>query len=70
MMHAKKSKIDQEKAKLWGIRKSFHFICTALYYNLHKIFLKIEQEIEEICFYQNDDDDLACFHPHHTNVFM
>ena len=31
MIHVKKLKIDQEKAKLWGIRKSFHFICTALY---------------------------------------
>ena len=30
MIHVKKSKIDQETAKLWGFIKSFHFICTAL----------------------------------------
>ena len=57
--------------RFWAQTHGFeHKIGHEEYYNFHKKFLKIEQEIEEICFYQNDDDDLACFHPHHTNVFM
>ena len=31
MIHVKKTKINQEKVKLWALRKLFHFICAALY---------------------------------------
>ena len=33
MIHVKQSKIIQEKVKLWGVRKSFHFICAALFFS-------------------------------------